>query len=224
MRTADLVSQYPEIYHMAEDGSWPNIREHGLLSISALLDKWEYSGLAREEIECKHRPNKVCIHHKKYGTAVVRDQKALHPERLKKCLPKDITVEDWCKFINKRVFFWADWIGLKILLSANAYIYKPHLVITVNTRALLQRYESEVALSPINTGSTYARKGKADPEPRSFATFQRIPEYTYHWVNELAVDYGIPDVVSFAISVARYRANRRGYENEPEKLEEVWHQ
>ena len=100
-----IINKYSEIYHMAEDGSWPNIEKHGLLSTSALLDKWEYSGPEREAIECKHRPEKVSIYHKEYGTAVIRDQKAMLPERLKKCLPRDITVEDWCKFINERVFW-----------------------------------------------------------------------------------------------------------------------
>lgn len=224
MTIEELIAKYQNVYHMAEDGSWPNIKKHGLLSTSALLDKWEYTGREREEIECKHRPNKVCIYHKEYGKAVIRDQKAIQPERLRKCLPKDITVEEWCEFINKRVFFWADWTGLKILLSANEYIHKPHLVITVNTRQLLQRYESKVALSPFNTGSTFAKKGKIDPEPRSFTTFPRISEYSYPWISELAVDYGVPDVVDFTICAARYRANRRGYENEPEKLEDIWQQ
>jgi hypothetical protein len=208
---------------MAEDGSWPNIKKHGLLSTSALLDKWECSGPKREAIECKLRPEKVSIYHKDYGKAVIRDQKAMQPERLKKCLPKNITIEDWCKFINKRVFFWADWIDLKILLSANEYVYKSHIVIAVDTRQLLQQYESKVTLSPINTGSTFPKKEKIDPEPRSFATFQKIPEYTYRWISELAVDYSIPDIVNFTIWVKQYRANSRRYEDEPEKLEEVWH-
>jgi len=215
-----LASLYHQIYHMAEDSSWPNIQKHGLLSTTALLDKWEYSGKDREEIECKWRPEKVTIYHPEYGEAIIRDQKAIRPERLAKCLPKDITVEDWCKFINKKVFFWASWKGLKMFLAANEYIHKPHLVITVNTKQLLQRYASKITLSPINSGSTFAKKGKVDPEPRSFSTFQGIQEYTVPWINELAVDYGIPDIVNFIICVARYRANRK--DDEPEKLEEIW--
>lgn len=206
---------------MAEDDSWSNIKEHGLLSTSALLDKWEVTDPEREAIECKLRPEKVYIYHKEYGKAVIRDQKAMQPERLKSCLTNNITIEEWCKFINKHVFFWADWTGLKILLSANEYIRKPNLVITVNTRRLLQQYESKVTLSPINTGSTYPRKGRVDPEPRSFATFQRIPEYAYPWISELAIYYEIPDIIDFTICVARYRANR-SYEYEPQKLEDVW--
>lgn len=100
-----IISTYPEIYHMAENDSWLNIKAHGLLSTSALLDKWEYTGPEREAIECKLRRKKVCIYHKKYGKAVIRDQKAMDPERLKNCLLENISVEDWCRFINRRIFF-----------------------------------------------------------------------------------------------------------------------
>jgi len=220
MITGDIISKYPKLYHMADNDSWLNIKKHGLLSTSALLDKWEYTGLEREIIECKHRPEIVPIYHRVYGKAVIRDQKAIRPERLKKCLPKDITVEGWCRFINNKVFFWASWTGLKMFIAANEYIHKPHLVITVNTKLLLQRYVNKITLSSINSGSTFAKKDKVDPEPRSYSTFKKIPEYNVPWINELAVDYGIPDVLNFVVGVDRYRANRKG--DEPQKLEEIW--
>lgn len=222
MLISKLVATYSKLYHMAEDGSWPNIQKHGLLSTSALLDKWEYTGPEREEIECRHRPKKVCIYHKEYGKAVIRDQKAIRPEKLEKCLPPDIPVEEWYKFINRRVFFWADWTGLKRFISANEYIHKPHLVIAVETRLLLDRYASEITLSPLNSGSTLPKKGRVDPEPRSFSTFQKIQDHPYPWINELVVDYGILDIVAFTISVARLVAHKKGDNNEPEKLEVIW--
>jgi len=46
----DLIAKYPKLYHMAEDGSWPNIQKLGLLSTSALLTKFGYIGANREEI------------------------------------------------------------------------------------------------------------------------------------------------------------------------------
>lgn len=219
MITGNIISKYPKLYHMADNDSWLNIKKHGLLSTSALLDKWEYTGLEREIIECKHRPEMVPIYHRVYGKAVIRDQKAMRPERLKKCLPKDITVEGWCRFINNKVFFWASWKGLKMFIAANEYIYKPHLVITIDTKLLLQRYVNKITLSSINSGSTFAKKDKVDPEPRSHATFKKIPDYNVPWINELAVDYGILDVLNFVVGVDRYRANRKG--DEPQKLEEV---
>jgi len=64
------------------------------------------------------------IFNRKFGRAVIRDQKAIKPELLVKCLPSSITVNEWCKYLNRKVFFWASWTGLKILLSANEYFQK----------------------------------------------------------------------------------------------------
>ena len=41
MEIERLISRYPTLYHMAEDGSWESIQRHGLLSTSALLDRFE---------------------------------------------------------------------------------------------------------------------------------------------------------------------------------------
>jgi hypothetical protein len=41
MDTAELIARYPRLYHMAEDGSWPSIQAHGLLSTRAMLDHFE---------------------------------------------------------------------------------------------------------------------------------------------------------------------------------------
>jgi hypothetical protein len=43
----ELVSIYPRLWHMAEDGSWPSIADNGLLSTSALLDLYGVSGKSR---------------------------------------------------------------------------------------------------------------------------------------------------------------------------------
>ena len=51
MDAAGLASMYPRLYHMAEEGSWPSIRRHGLLSTSALLDRCLVSGRRRAGIE-----------------------------------------------------------------------------------------------------------------------------------------------------------------------------
>jgi len=48
---AELLQDCPTLYHMAERGSWPSIREHGLLSTSALLDLYGKQGAEREAIE-----------------------------------------------------------------------------------------------------------------------------------------------------------------------------
>jgi hypothetical protein len=219
MIAEQLVSKYPKLYHMADNDSWPNIKEHGLLSTSSLLDKWEYTGKEREPIESHHRPETVCILHKIHGKAVIRDQKAIDPRKLRGCLI-DMSEEEWYRLLNSKVFFWPDWQGLIWFLGATAYINKPHVVITIDTRRLLRQYANEITLSPINTGSTFLRKNHDSPEPRGRGTFKRISEYQMSWFRELAVDNGVQDIVSFALSVDRLVLRRK--DTEPERLVSLW--
>lgn len=207
---------------MAEDGSWPNILKHGLLSTTAILDKWGIVGNERKRLESQLRLEIVSLNHENYGIAKLRDQKAMKPELLSKCLPTSISVGDWCRYINGRVFFWADWTNLKRLLSAQSYINKPHIVITLDTVRLVNSYREKITLSDINTGSTFPRKGKTEPERRNFNTFRKIPDFDSRYVRELAVDYGIPDIANTCLSVKRYVATKKGDENEPDELEEIW--
>jgi hypothetical protein len=44
VKTEHLISRYPVLYHMAEDGSLESIRRLGLLSTSALLGAFEVGG------------------------------------------------------------------------------------------------------------------------------------------------------------------------------------
>jgi len=120
MRVEDLIAKHPRLYHMAEDGSWPNIKMYGLLSTSRLLEKWGYSEADNIKICGKHRPNNIPIENDKLGKAVLRDQKAINPEKLKTCLV-DTSEESWYHLLNNKVFFWPDWQALIWFLGATAY-------------------------------------------------------------------------------------------------------
>ena len=217
MELRDLIGKYPKIYHMAEDGSWENIKRFGLLSTTALLDKWGIQGEKRSLIEDRYRSSSMTIDSVDFGSATIRDQMAMPPEKLRHCLPDTITVNQWYKYLNKRVFFWSDLTGLRFMLSANNYIKKAHLVIAVDSEKLLMNYKEKVFLSAINSGSTYCRKGKSTPEYRDFNTFKDIKSYQGNWLTELTVDYGIPDITNYVVWARRLRMNSR--DKEPEELD-----
>ena len=104
--TADqLADKYPVIYHMAAEGSWPSIQLHGLLSTSALLDRFEVTGEERDRIERRHRPESISIRHEEHGHAVVRDQKPMSEGGLLRALKDGLTPSDWYSTLNERVFF-----------------------------------------------------------------------------------------------------------------------
>src|SRR5437763_1911223 len=119
MNVSDLVAHYPCLYHMAEDGSWPSIREHGLLSTTYLLDLFGYSGSERTQYEAQRRAETVEISHQTYGCASLRDQKPMTDSALRRCL-HGITPTEWYRLLNGRVFFWLTEERLVTLLQGRA--------------------------------------------------------------------------------------------------------
>ena len=203
---AEFVQRYPRLYHMAEAGSWDGIRQHGLLSASALLDLFDVVGKMRVDLEQRRRPECVTITHAKHGSAVIRDQKPMDDRGLERALRDGLTPQDWYALLNGRVFFWVSEERLARLLGARAYRLRRQTVLTVDTAGLLKQHVGRVTLSPINSGCT-----KPYPQPRGRDTFLPLPAYPFAaWqrkrgrgdaVVELAVDYSVPDVVDFVLKV-----------------------
>jgi len=226
MRVEELIEKHPKLYHMAEDGIWPNINKYGLLSTSALLTMYGYKGIERSAIESEWRANKVTISCNGYEDVVIRDQKVMPPEDLEKCLLERMKPQEWYEYINKRIFFWVTRERLEWFLGAREYRNEPHLVITVDTRGLLDHYAKLVTLTNMNTGSTiYDRERFDRPRLRGKQTFKTIEEYPYYAavsIVELVVEDGVPDIANITICKARWLAHKKGYEKPNyEKLEGV---
>jgi hypothetical protein len=206
----EFLNRYPRLYHMAQAGSWPSIQQLGLLSTSALLDRFEIDGDLREAIESHHRPECVEINHPLHGHAIIRDQKPMSEKALLKCL-RGASPREWYEFLNRRVFFWVTEERVNTLLNARAYKNQEHDVLTINAEALIAKYGQEMTLSPINSGSTVY-----DPKPRGldlFNTFESYPfelrkRYGKRAVAELSITYSVPDLRDFVISVERRSGTR----------------
>jgi hypothetical protein len=205
MDVDELVATYPRLYHMAEAGSWAGIRQHGLLSTSALLDLFEVDGDLRAALESARRPQSVTITHPVHGTAVVRDQIPLREGPLEQCLVGMRPVE-WYRELNRRVFFWLTEGRVVGLLRGQAYRSRPHDVLTIDTASLVSAHADQITLAPINTGSTIY-----NPRPRGVGTFLSIADYPFdEWrrrrsrrtaVAELAVIGGVRDIVDHTLVV-----------------------
>jgi hypothetical protein len=193
----ELAGRYPRLYHMAEWDAWPSIRQHGLLSTTALLDLFGIGGEDRRRIESCHRPKKITISSPNYGKAVIRDQKPMRPATLNRCL-SDMSESGWYELLNRRVFLWLHENRLNTLLSARAYRNERHCVLTFPTGPLLKAYGDTISLSALNTGSTLY-----NPPVRGSRTFCSLATYPFaerhrkagaqNAIVELAVDYGIPN-------------------------------
>src|SRR6266498_5996332 len=99
MRIDELIEYYPRLYHMAEDGSWPSIARHGLLSTERLVDLFEVPEPQRTMLLTQHRPECVPLAHPRHGHAVIRDQKPLQITKLQRLLT-DLTVTQWIQLLK----------------------------------------------------------------------------------------------------------------------------
>jgi hypothetical protein len=59
----DFTEFYPRVWHIATRDSWRGIRDHGLLSTSALLDLFKADAAGRRSIERARRPKSIRIDH-----------------------------------------------------------------------------------------------------------------------------------------------------------------
>ncbi len=212
MDAATLVTRFPRLWHMAEDGSWPSIQSKGLLSTSSLLNLYKISGAERSAIEARHRPQSVPIDYKGLPRAVVRDQKPMSDAALAKCLRDDLKPEDWSRLLNSMSFFWLSTDRLFRLLNAKPYRNLAHTVLTVDSASFVKAHHQEIRLCPMNSGCT-----KPFPWPRGKDTFLPIDEYPYEQrllknrkepVVELAVLNGVFDISRHTISVHRMQGQK----------------
>lgn len=209
MEVEAFIQRHPRLFHMAEAGSWERVRRDGLLSTSALLDRYEVRGAERDAIEARRRPSSVTLVHPRTGEqAVIRDNIPLNERFLAICLT-DMSPEEWYRHLNHRVFFWVREQKLDDLLNARAYRSREHDVITVETRRLVERDLAHVTLAPINTGAAFSPTAAK----RGSDTFRSIEDYPFEehlrWrghrdvITELAVGGGVVDVETVALRVER---------------------
>ena len=212
MTGGELAALYPCLYHMAEDGAWPSIRHHGLLSTSALLDLYRVEGDAREAVEGRRRPAGVTLTREGLPGAVVRDQKPMTDAALRRCLDDGLTPSDWYRMLNGRVFLWPSPRRLGTLLDA--YRGLTHTVLTLDTASLVAVHGGTIALSPYNSGSTMRNAPR-----RGRNTFLPLADYPLAaWrarrsaaeaVAEVTVPGAVRDAARHTVLVERVRDGAR---------------
>ena len=220
MRTEQLVQTYPRLWHMAHDGAWPAIRDHGLMSAQALVEAYGLNAADRDRVLGTRRPVNEALAAPDLPGAVVRDQKPMTDKALLKCLQGGMTPEDWYRLLNGRTFFWLAAERVRGLTKAVAYRKEPQTVITLRTAPLVAAHENDIWLSLLNSGATLYVPQKRGPD-----TFKRIPDFPFDErekekrkppqnVVELLVDHSVPNIADYALAVHRMKAG--------EIIEEIW--
>ena len=203
-----IITQHPRLYHMAEAGSWENIKQRGLCSTTALLSLFEVPEPRRTQIEEQYRPNDEVICRPGYGRATIRNQTPMKTGMLQ-CALTDMEPSKWYKLLNGKVFFWSTKSRLYGFLTATTHRNRPHDVLTVCTRSLIEQYVDIITLSPINSGTVRHINHR-----RGSHTFRTIADYRCtdrkykgerECFAELAVASSVPDIVRHTLSADRWK-------------------
>lgn len=209
MNVEKLIELYPRVYHMAERGAWDNIRAHGLMSTTAVLDHLKVQGVDRARFESEHRDQKMDVRAGHPSNIVLRDQKPMPEGRLLQALTDGTTPQQWYELINEKVFFWVEEERLHRLLGARDYRNLEHDVLTLNSAELVQAYADKIWLCHMNSGNTWPI-----PHRRGTEVFRRIADYPVKTsgrpakaVVELVVDYAVPNIADYVLEVRRMKGS-----------------
>lgn len=202
MKREDFISRYPQVFHMAEGGSWPSIKQHGLLSTKALLDLYETDDVTRQTVTDRVRKKMTYLQREGFPDVAIRDQIPL--KFIDERLSPGTTLVEFLDALNTRVFFHASEERLRRLLNARHYRSKPHDVLICDTRILLAGH-SEVDLCPWNSGSVHLRSMPR----RGPGTFEPLEDYDWEaWrrrrgTRDAVVELTVRDRVNVLPSVLR---------------------
>ena len=209
-----LARRIKSLWHMAEAGAGARIREEGLWSTRALLERAGVPAEDREAIEAARRETSVALP----DGAVIRDNGVLSEAKLAPLLPEGMAPRDWYLLLNVHVFFWPSLARCRNLLGARAYRGRAHDVLEFDTASLLAAHAERVRVTPMNTGATIHQAPPRGPE--AFLPLDRWPPApgTPYWftpkgpraVKEVAVLRGLSDAGRHLVGVRRCRAGPDG--------------
>lgn len=172
---AEFENAYHVLFHVSLARDVAQIKRHGLLSTTALLDLCEIEAEPRSRIENHPRPKAISISHPIHGEFLVNDQAPMNTLALAKCLT-DLTPHEWCKSLNRRVFLWPTQERVTRHIGAKLAAPTRRIVLTLDTRSLFDVLDMDLfELSPINSGNTMRKAA-----PRGSGTFRRFRDYRFH--------------------------------------------
>lgn len=201
-----MISNYPRLYHMASEGSWPSIEKYGLQCTRALLERYEVESEQTNLLLKQHRPELIKISNKKYQDAILRDQKPMSNNGLLKALGGSCTPSEWYEILNNKVFFWLTKERLAVMLGARPYRKSKHDIITIESKKLIEDYADKILLSRMNSGNTKPFAHERTPE-----LFQKISDFPFEkrrktrslkdTVVELTVPEGVSNISDYVLDV-----------------------
>lgn len=201
MDVVEFTGRYPRFWHLAHGDAWPGIQEHGLLSAHALTRVCGVPQQEAEDLLSSRRMTAVALTLPSGAPAVLRDQKPLHEGKLQSALTDGMTVAEWLRLLNGLVFFFPTLEAL--LRLRQVYAAEDAIVLELDSRRLVEAYQSLVRVAHINTGAVLY-----SPAKRGRATFTSVDRFDPRkQVKEVAVQGAVPDVLTYAVTAERWLVN-----------------
>lgn len=200
------------VFHAAAEVAWPSIQAYGLLSTERLLDLHRVAHDEQVRLLTQPRASNVELSGSGLPRAVIRDQKPM--KFLAEKIESGQTMEDFLMAINTRVFFWPTRERLERLRAAKEYRGQDQVILHIDTRRLVQRYEDQIQLCRFNSGAI-TQKNHPARSRRSWLSIRRYPYAEYRRKHgksgalaEVTVLDAVPDVLDLIVEVEHRSASR----------------
>jgi hypothetical protein len=199
-----LSARHPKVFHVASAASWPGIEQHGLLSATALLELHGVTGEDRERLLRRKRDVATSLSTRGVGVAVIRDQKPL--KFIDELIEPGSSLPQFLEALSSRVFFAPTIERLRRLLEAREYRGTRQVVLSVDTKKLVGRYEDRIGLCRFNSGACTHRNHPTRGH-NSWLPISRYPyddyrrKYKGEALAEVTVSGAVPDVLDLGTTV-----------------------
>jgi hypothetical protein len=193
MDPADFAKAHSRLYHVALSRNHRLIARHGLRSTATLLNLAEPGQASRRRsLECARRASVAELPLADGTKAYLRDNLPINDKHLRRLLEPGVTLEEWYRLLNSRLFFWLDLESA--MQFAAAYPDHVQVLFAFDTGRLLAAHPERVALSHINSGTTRSNS------PRGKSTFVPLQEAKAggRFV-ELTVEGELPDAMALCV-------------------------
>ena len=132
--------------------------------------------------------------------AVIRDQKPL--KFIGQKIDPSSSLEAFLEALSSRVYFAPTRDRLERLLRAREYRSSPQVVLTLDTRALVARYEKVIRLCRFNSGACTQMNHPARGH-QSWQSISSYPydEYRHRYKGEALVEVTVPKAVPDALEM-----------------------
>lgn len=201
MKPEQFLTRCPSLWHVAPAGSWETIRQRGLMTAAQLIDASDLDEDQRTELHETPRPHAVPL--TVDGVEVVlRDQGPLFKADLATVLEPGMTVADWVRILNRRIYLFTDQAAMRKVLDKYLASDGAQDVISFSPRRLFDADWSRIELSAQNTAAIARR---SDPY-KGRDTFLPITRFPDRRPAEVTIVGGIHDLGS-VVRVERHAAD-----------------